>query len=541
MFGELFRQNSTRKPCRQSRLVWGAEGRTFRGACENAVLVLLVFSLALAFFDGTTPARAEAARVGKEAVVDLPTAAEWNGIINFRPGDGEEVGINPPIFSWSYTPSPVDIDKDNAPKEFVLQVSTDAGFVNKVVDQRTPSNLYNFLAPFATNTTRTFYWRVGYIRSTNKVWTLSQSGWESSPYSWSSPRTFTIAIGATNWDRSMLADPGYLADKGQHPHLLFNARNRTAISNWLALGGAGKSWVDAVKQARNSLNAYWGWTNITNETWWATKTTPSDGIVSDAIANMALVWQMTGESIYTNCSLEEGLSQMASHFLDTGADQKDWITGGNGGMIRSLAFGYDWLYETMTAEQRANTLHAIERHCHWVINDGFWRFPKAPAERRGDPTGLYAGGLLVTRTSAGKRGASHYYSDMMYAMPMALSAYADSGRADYPESGAARELLYLGVNYLLGKVCFYGTDEGYVGGRPYSEMFLEDKHSLHDSIFCQIVFPEARFNLNPYWKTIADWWGRMVPVGFTEGHDPFGDGLIWGHFNSWEENNFGAI
>ena len=100
-----------------------------------------------------------AERIGKEALLELPRAALWSKAVNFRPGEGEVVTINPPRFSWSYTPDPAEAGKDVSLKEFQFQVAHDRQFKRLAVNVRTVSNMYNFIRPLKKGLC---YWRVGY-------------------------------------------------------------------------------------------------------------------------------------------------------------------------------------------------------------------------------------------------------------------------------------------------------------------------------------------------------------------------------------------
>ena len=166
--------------------------------------------------------------VGTEASIPIPPSGLWNMAVNLRPGNGETVYLNPPIISWCYCPGgPTNIAVDVQEYNFQLQMDYTGAFASPVVNVTTPCNLYNFLAPFASNTV---YWRVGYISVTNNT----TNRWITN--------SFTIAPNATNWDRSMLADADYMAGKAAHPHILFNAGNKAALASWLAAGHAGAWW-----------------------------------------------------------------------------------------------------------------------------------------------------------------------------------------------------------------------------------------------------------------------------------------------------------
>src|SRR5205823_34037 len=74
--------------------------------------------------------------VADEALIQLPPSANWNMVVNFRPGDGETVSLNPPRFSWTYSSTPSNSDNENnnnadiSPKEFLFQISSNSYFTN---------------------------------------------------------------------------------------------------------------------------------------------------------------------------------------------------------------------------------------------------------------------------------------------------------------------------------------------------------------------------------------------------------------------------
>src|SRR5467141_1076126 len=134
-----------------------------RSRIKGAACALLIMSMTVGVgmpaITGQTAERTTV-KIGTESLVELPQAALWSGVVNFRPGDGEIVKLNPPRFSWSYTPDPAKADADIEAKQFVFQIAYEPGFTNPVVNLQTVSNMYNLLAPL---TQKTVYWRVGYI------------------------------------------------------------------------------------------------------------------------------------------------------------------------------------------------------------------------------------------------------------------------------------------------------------------------------------------------------------------------------------------
>ncbi|MCM8797015.1 MAG: hypothetical protein NC923_03950 [Candidatus Omnitrophica bacterium] len=237
---------------------------------ENRLLLILLAGVFLIF--AQTLAQVEVEYIGKEALKELPSSSLWSSAVNFRPGDGEEVDLNPPRFSWSYTPDPRDINPCPSgslcmavsPKQFIFQVADEREKLeaarrlnnplsaNLTVNVRTSFNFFNTLPPF--DRTKTFYWQVGYIKPKDaepgqpihQYWRLRDEDWEKTAsgdpivYVWSDIRSFTIKHdpadpenpekNALIWDRSMLTDEpalnrryrDYLAKRGRHPYMLFN-------------------------------------------------------------------------------------------------------------------------------------------------------------------------------------------------------------------------------------------------------------------------------------------------------------------------------
>lgn len=185
--------------------------------------------------------RAGAATIGGESLVSMPSGAVSNRWITLRPGDGETVTINPPIFSWLFTPTPSMRASDTTIWIYQFQVSYSATFATTVVDVRTKCNFYNFLPPFNSGTV---YWRVGYIDT------------DGSTNAWSA-HSFIVPVGATTWDRSMLSSNAYLLGKG-HPRMLFSSNTLPVLqSNILSaclLQSASQSTNDLYKTYEHLTN-----------------------------------------------------------------------------------------------------------------------------------------------------------------------------------------------------------------------------------------------------------------------------------------------
>jgi hypothetical protein len=480
--------------------------------------------------------------VGIDVAVELPKSAEWNMMVNFRPGNGETVNLNPPRFSWSYAPDPSRNDaasshRDVSPHEFIFQISSNKSFTDFSVNVRTPWNMYNTLAPLVPG--GNYFWRIGYIYPRNpddpNSWTLSTNGWKDSPSVWIT-NSFSISSNATSWDRSMLANPDYLAARGKHPHILFNADSRTNLLAWLngcyrknQVGSGtvderkvGQSWDNALKTATQTISSPW-WQDSKPMGGW-------DGNWGVRVGEVAFVAAVTGSKLYNLTNLANQLDLLAAYFRTNGGPTAD-IAGGGAGQLciyRSIVCGYDWFYDVLTPAQRYNCLRAIELRSAWGLYSswftiGLWGGPYSTNVN-------YPGPFSVRAFNAGKLLNNHPMVNSHYDYWGALAAYNDSP--------ICRKLFDAGVNYMIGVGMATGGFEGGMGdGRSYLFSMLFNGGGLDANFFTYvwygISFPEAKLNLNPFWSRNAEWFSWMWPVGYTQGHDGWGD-VGWGNAaNPW--------
>lgn len=438
-------------------------------------------------------------RIGADATLELPTSALWSSIINFVPGDGETVSINPPIFKWSYHPMPQQAN-DGTVRSFRFQVAYESSFRSPVVNILTSNNVYNCLAPF-TNASAPIHWRVAYldpvIGATN---------------AWSAVRQFRISGTARTWDRSMLADPAYLAAKGVHPHMLFNADNRESMLAFLHTNNV-PTW---------NYVTNWTYSSIT-QSWWNTPSATNvySGEWAKRVASVAFLWQLTRDPVLRDSNPAAALNDMATYYLQFQWDMKDVVSGGADiSFIRCLGYGYDWLYEILTPAQRATVLGAIEANCRWILRR-YWWYSSA-----GDPNRIYPGPYTVPRDRAPLIGGSHQNVNYLATMIAALAAY--------PDSASIHEFLEYGLNYALAQVYPFGTGDGLNQGRLYLYYGAFGRnYALHVAMNLDILFPEAQWRSHPFWNGVAEWWEHMNPIGMAQGHEPWGD-TGWGRQSMWQ-------
>jgi len=244
--------------------------------------------------------------IGSEALVTMPSDAISNRWINLRPGDGDVVNLNPPIFSWLYVPNPQMRASDIAMWQYQLQIGYDPGFGSPVVNVHTKCNFYNFLPPFNPGPV---YWRVAYVDTNNVT------------NSWSPVHVFTNTANATVWDRSMLADTNYLLSK-THPRMIFNSNTlpllQSNIAAVLALPASAQATNDlarvyniVINNANAVLNQTWsfGMSNFNIDFW-----VQFNGVPSGSMALLSETADASDNwSIYLNSN-----SQLTMQFMAGG-------------------------------------------------------------------------------------------------------------------------------------------------------------------------------------------------------------------------------
>jgi hypothetical protein len=442
-------------------------------------------------------------RIGHEAQVALPTSAHYSGTVNIRPGNGEIVNLNPPIFSWFYVSNILKASWDSGTRwEFQFQVSTDKTFTNNIVNKRTPSNLYNTLAPF-TNAdgsiyTKPLFWRVGYVTpggATNL---------------WSQTNSFTVSSNAAAWDRSMLADEDYLASKFTHPHLLFNAATRPAVYQFSQTNNP-SDWALLMAYHNISMGAAW-WTN--SAPW---STTDSSVLSRTLMLGSTLTyWALSQNPAVTN-HLAANYQRFVDWFLAVHYEFEDY--GGNGSQpwaLHCLVLGYDWLYPILNTQQKSNAVFAIQRTARFYNRNAFWSTRAISGHWELDPTGAYNEPRLIPWYNSPRTGTSHQWRDSAIVSLLAAAAYG--------EGGDAREFFDLWINYMIGRTHFTGGFAAINQGRGYASVSVRGGGIIWNTVAFMSVFPEAQLNRIPTLNGFADWFSRLTPPGYRGTHGMFGDG-----------------
>jgi hypothetical protein len=439
----------------------------------------------------------------------------WNALVNIRPGNGEVVTMNPPLFSWFYSPQPPPCAPlDLNVYQFQFQADYDGTFANPVVNVTTWFNFYNYLAPF---TNSTVYWRVGYLTNAAQQTPTSgplTNGWRITVWITNS---FTIARNATVWDRSMLADSNYMAAHGVHPYLGFNANNRAQVAQFVQTNDP-NSWGYASNAAYQAITSSW-WIN-SNE--WANIASPNAGAWDIDIATVAFVWQMTQNPMWTN-GLVANFSREVNYFNAAQQYKYDYSldpnTSGNW-QPWTIGFSYDWLYSLLPGQVKSNVLTGLDQLWTGMRYGGFWEsggsqedvFPFLPP-------------FYVNSSSLGKYSTSHYYIAGTFLFLPALATYNDDP--------LAKQTFDLVLNYMMAIKSPWGQQAAINSGRGYGYEDTMNSDITAEIIRAQIAFPECTFNSDPFWSNHADWWMRIMPPGYNQMHEPWGDGSIYGMNSAW--------
>ena len=223
-------------------------------------------------------------RIGPEAIVPESPRSHYSRYVNWRPADGETVGLNPPRMSWPYWPDWPSNFRD-ALYTFSLQISPNPDCSDPVVNVTCPYNFYNTIPALVKDSTQDqnrWYWRVGYHVGTGRI-------------EWSKIRSFIISEEAVVWDRSKLANPG-LAQMG-HPRILFNAENLNRIRRLAQTDSGSKAALSHLRSQADSImrKSWWGNFPVTDR---ATEPTQEFYSIAGDLATVCFVWRMSGDDRY---------------------------------------------------------------------------------------------------------------------------------------------------------------------------------------------------------------------------------------------------
>jgi len=455
-----------------------------------------------------------ATHINSGSFVSFPADAAYSGTVNLRPGEGTTNSLNPPIFSWSYGTNLLTSIADLTFWEFQVEVSTNSGFSHHLVSKRTLSNMENRFAPI-TNANGTpfagpIYWKVHYV-GTNGLTNFT-----------SVTNTFYLSATATNWDRSMMTNETYLTKT--HPYILLTAATRTNAFTFTQTNRP-SDYATFIVRRDNATNATW-WTNAaawdTNYTG-AWPTTPAFALDPDISIRMAsfgpvlTYFAMTNDAGYLP-NLLSNYNRFVQWFIGVHLEFQDFGYGDMPWSVNNLALGFDWLYPHLSTPNKTNAIFAAQRVARFYNRNAMWTQPTNNGQWIFDYSGGYTSPRLATAPNTPKLGTSHQNIDSAAIGTLAL--------AFYQEGGDVRELFDQWLNWTIARGHFTGGFEAINQGRGYSSLTFPQFSHLWTIANYGNVFPELQFHRIPWLNGFGDWFSRMLPPGFWQMHDPWGDGAV---------------
>ena len=407
--------------------------------------------------------------VGAESIVAPDPRQENSRYIGFRPHDGAEVALNPPRISWSYLPDVVPRGVVSL-RHFTLQISSSPDFVDPEVEiESTPYNFYSYLPPLTGASE--WFWRVRWIEDDL----------------WSDTRSFTISPTAVTWDRSQI--PALLEQPRAHPRMLFTADTRDEIFDLYR--SEPLSW-EAGEYLRSRADEIILQTSYIDF--------PTDDSVNmnyrdvgRDLVEVMFAWLMTGDERYTG--FKERFLTVAS-----------WPPGGFSSPENSchgctkwgihlntfLGLFYDWMWDELTPTERTAVLDSLDWRFDLTINNFAWRV--------GAQDGVE---LTVPTNSVAMANGSHTYVGALASLTGALAVY--------DELPIAREVVDLGLHYLIAITNGFGEDEAWNEGPAYGS----SKFGLlvNTSLYVDTLLPEIELAKNPAYDAYIEFLARTSPLG----------------------------
>ena len=439
----------------------------------------------------TGPAASQANLIPRErSLQSYNSSWHYPTILNWRPGNGLEVTVNPPRLSWPYLQEIVAADIHNIPPTlFTLEIADNPDFNApevRVLD--TPYNFYNALPPLAPGV---WYWRVGYGPAPESQW--------------SEPLSFVITEDTPVWDRSLIHQAAeHLGQRtgartlpegtewqtwnqrlAEHPdtrsshELMFREAERVMALPW---------WddmpeIDQLGRQPQNRNERTRWVRMLKE-----------------LSLVAYCYRLTGDEQYA------GALPRILHMAG-------WPPGGLlspenlGGQTKMpsqaaelFAVVYDWFRDEWTEEER----DILRETIRWRLESMFFA-PNSIVWQNGPETMRHFGLAYAA--------GSHPYQNYAWAVPAIVLLAGELEIAD--------ELLELSLHYLTGVTIPDGPEEGYNEGHGYSN---EKAGTLLDAaLVVDMLLPELHMGKNPAIRNLIDWFAFL----FSGPEDlPWGDSWL---------------
>ena len=427
-------------------------------------------------------------KIGADAKVAPDSRQEYARFVINRPGDGKEVTLNPPRFSWPYLPGIVFPERMiDADMHFTLQISKSESFDKPYFQSpETDCNFYNFIPELKG--AKKWFWRVGYRKGKSAI-------------QWSDVRSFILADSAVVWDRSGI--PAAIAGLKGHPRILFRPDNMDAVRALREKDKYSAELYDHIlKGAEEAMRTDWYKNFPTSD-----KQPPKGkNFMHMAIETLKVAWahKMTGDDKYTG--YKENFLKLASYppggksSPEGMAKNKKWNTH----LTEYMGLFYDWCYDEMTPAERKVMRDGIEWRLNHTLNSFAWK--------RND-------GKRIGYGSIGVYVSSHPYENSMVSLPGAL-AICD-------ESDVARRAVEVWTNYVIGVTNGMGEDQGWNEGPGYGNGKMK---WLCDAIwYLETAVPEVDLGKNEILPDLCDFFSRITPLGAR--HCSFGNRGI--NENDW--------
>ena len=430
------------------------------------------------------PAAQDGLRIGAASILPDDPATHFSRAVNFAPGDGETVSLNPPRFRWQYHPS---VPGEGGDYRFRFQIARDPEFRDVVSDVDTPFNFYNTLAPLAGSAR--FYWRIG---------TFPGEG--DKIEAWSAVRSFTVAPDAQVWDRSGLADPDFGARP--HPRLIFTEETLPRLRYLVQSNPDSRVIFERMQEHADGALA---------SPWWNHLPDSDEGPAQERyvriahdLALIAFVWRVTGDSRYADVipnALKLARYPKGGLSSPEGAGGEKESNEDATQITEFLALLYDWLYPDLSLAERDDFVQSLDWRIEHFIFHFAWKYPDRVTGRP-----VVRGGSLATI------GASHAFEGFFDTFPACLAAYE--------QSEAANVGFHLGVNYMAGVGSAHGFSEGWNEGPGYGNS--KWAWQVNAASYLDSVFPDYNVGANPWLVRTGEFFRHQTPVGLE--HAPWGHG-----------------
>jgi hypothetical protein len=423
--------------------------------------------------------------IGASALLPDDPTTHFSRAVNFAPGDGERVDLNPPRFRWCYHPTRPGEGGDYT---FRFQVARDAQFQKLIHDINTPFNFYNTLPPFQGS--GPVFWRVGY-----------REGASEPIVHWSDTRSFTVSADAQTWDRASMAAPDF--SKIGHPRLLFSQKTLPDL----------RVLIQKNEDARNIFERMQSDAmDVIASGWWvsglpATDTAPAAEQYyqsANKLVTVAFVYTLTQDKKYARV---KDLALTFARYQKGGLSSPEGAGGEKDAnedatqATEFLALLYDWLYPELSAGERADFVHCLD----WRIESFVYDFAWKRNHNGTRPAVVHGSSLSVI-------GASHAFEGFFDTFPACLAIYEDSEHA--------REAFALGIHFMAGVGSAHGFSEGWNEGPGYGNS--KWAWQVNAMSYLDSVFPDYGVGQNPWLRRTGAFMRLQTPVGLK--HAPWGHG-----------------